>query len=187
MDGVLAPLASGKTRLLRAVAMAASRGEHAPGYEILHDILARPILDWRAKYQEARERAEAVERAAKSATEIARQRRLKRARIGVVVFALVSLAAIGSAAIALFQQSQLRKQSQLALEQRQLAAQLGRTAEEKAAEAANSRLQVLGFGDGPGPSRHGTRAAGFSRRSRRGAQVRDRDGGQQPGSCGRVE
>ena len=115
------------------------------------------------------------------------QRQLKRARIGVVVFALVSLAAIGSAAIALFQQAQLRKQSQLALEQRQLAVQLGRTAEEKAAEAANSRLLVLGFGDGPGPSRHGTRAAGFSRRSRRGAQVRDRDGGQQPGSCGRVE
>ncbi len=83
MDEVLSRLATGKSRILRAVEQMPG-GKRMRGYEILHDILARPILDWRTVYQEAKERAEAVERAAREAAnqeqEAARTRELAQAK-----------------------------------------------------------------------------------------------------------
>ncbi len=65
MDAVLSPLASGKSRILRAVTMPGRL--HTRGYEILHDVLARPILDWREQ------RATKVERERADAEALARR------------------------------------------------------------------------------------------------------------------
>lgn len=62
MDAVLGPLSTGAARLLRAVDIPGRR--HAKGYEILHDVLARPVLQWRETWLTRLERArtEAVDR-----------------------------------------------------------------------------------------------------------------------------
>jgi len=77
MDEVLSPLATGKSRILRAVEQMPG-GKRMRGYEILHDILARPILDWRTAYQEAKERA--AREAANREQEAARTRELAQAK-----------------------------------------------------------------------------------------------------------
>lgn len=58
LDQVLAPLARGRTRLLHTVVLSGKEGVH--GYEILHDILARPILMWREAYTAQSERRRAA-------------------------------------------------------------------------------------------------------------------------------
>jgi hypothetical protein len=58
---VLTRLAAPEVRVLREFTGYGNEAEH---FEIFHDVLARPVLDWRARYLQAEERAEAEKRAA---------------------------------------------------------------------------------------------------------------------------
>ncbi len=118
MDDVLAPLASGKNRLLRAVELPAAK--QARGYEILHDILARPILDWKEEraakletkvereradaeakaHQRERERADAEARARRQAeSDRARVAKMRNWLVGLAVMLLGALGLAGWAAL----------------------------------------------------------------------------------------
>jgi len=144
MGSVLAPLASGKTRILRTVELPG--GKHAHGYEILHDILARPILDWRTKYQEAKERAEAVEHAAREAAgqekEAAKRKAVRGLILGIVILASVSALATGAAFFAFNQ----RNQAEINRKKAEDNAKLAREREmevRNAKEAEAARLQTF--------------------------------------------
>ena len=93
MENVLAQLASGKTRILRAVVLPGAK--HASGYEILHDILARPILEWigRRAAKLERDRADAEARARHQA-ELDRAG-LAKQRIALVALAILLAGALG--------------------------------------------------------------------------------------------
>ena len=74
---------SGPARLLRTVS---ALGEGGSRYEIFHDALARPMLDWRRRFLERQRREE--ELAAQAA---ARRRRLRRAAAAVAIPVLALL------------------------------------------------------------------------------------------------
>jgi hypothetical protein len=78
---VLGRLATPDARILRASAPIA-RQEGGTRYEIFHDLLARPILEWRSRFRETTER-----------------RRLRRIVAGVVVASLLVAAAIVARAV----------------------------------------------------------------------------------------
>lgn len=50
LTGLLEKLSRGNNRILRSYALPDVKGESS--YEIFHDVLARPILDWRRRYRE---------------------------------------------------------------------------------------------------------------------------------------
>ena len=103
MDDVLSRLSRGKARLLRAVELPGRT--HTRGYEILHDILARPILDWR-EHRVARlerERADAEARARQQAEDD--RSRLARMRNGLVVVVVMLAVAAGLAIWAMWRAS----------------------------------------------------------------------------------
>jgi WD40 repeat protein len=94
MDGVLSQLALGRARLLRAVELPGRT--HTRGYEILHDILARPILDWR-EHRVARierDRADAEAKARQQAED-------DRSRLSRMTKGLVAVVALLAIAVAL--------------------------------------------------------------------------------------
>ncbi|HVF50705.1 MAG TPA: hypothetical protein VNA19_11495 [Pyrinomonadaceae bacterium] len=73
---------AGDARILRAVAPPADQLDAPVRYEIFHDVLARAVLDWRARYVLAREQKRALARARKQ-------------RLGIISGAIVlSLAAV---------------------------------------------------------------------------------------------
>ena len=81
----LEQLASGDTRILRGIEPPPDQpGE--PRYEIFHDVLAAAILDWRARYIQAREIAG---QQLKLAAERKRSKRLRLALLGVAALLLV--------------------------------------------------------------------------------------------------
>lgn len=105
---VVERLAAGDVRILRPVA---SADHGASQYEIFHDALSRPILDWRTRYvreQREREAAEQLEderaqreqaqREAAEAEERAERarRRARVLRLGLAMSVLAILAAIGT-------------------------------------------------------------------------------------------
>ena len=82
VTAVLEKLCRGESgRILRSVSPPA--GETAVSYELFHDVLAEPILEWRKAYEQQREQE----------AEAQRQRAIRRrlVRIGAVLLALVAL------------------------------------------------------------------------------------------------
>ncbi len=92
IEPILRELSSGEQRILRSVMPPASHADSSPRYEIFHDILAEPILEWCAEREAERERARLQrelsdrERERKEAEE--RRRRERRNRV-VRVLAIV--------------------------------------------------------------------------------------------------
>ncbi len=132
---VLAPLASGKSRLLRTVELPG--GRHQLGYEILHDILARPILDWRdqrvAKLERARADAEV-----KARHEVEQDRsRIQRMSRALVALVCLLLVVAGFAGWAAWDSS---RQSKIADERKQQALDAEKTARASSARANGLRL-----------------------------------------------
>lgn len=76
---------AGDARILRAVAPPADQLDAPVRYEIFHDVLARAVLDWRARYVLARERKRALARARKQRLWII---------AGAVVLSLVAVAGV---------------------------------------------------------------------------------------------
>ena len=154
MDDVLAPLASGKNRLLRAVELPAAK--QARGYEILHDILARPILDWKEEraakletkvereradaeakaHQRERERADAEARARRQAE--SDRARVAKMRNWLVGLAVMLLGALGLAAWAAWNANQ---QAVIAETRKKEAVQAAES--ERTAKAAAEKALVI--------------------------------------------
>jgi WD40 repeat protein len=112
LEPVLRHLSSPKLHILRPISARGGSGE--PLYEIFHDALARPIVEWRGRVEEAerdaglrreREEKERAQREAEAAEErAAREQRRKRialALLGIAVAALV----IGAVVFALLQRN----------------------------------------------------------------------------------
>lgn len=103
LAGVLDKLAASDVRILRPVAAPPDQPQ-APRYEIFHDVLAPAILDWRARFLQAQERAEAeqrlqAERAAAEQRLVAERQRSRRLWLGVVGLSLLLVAMIALAGI----------------------------------------------------------------------------------------
>ncbi len=97
---VLGRLSAGTSRILRSVEPAPGRTEER--YEIFHDVLAPAILDWRGRYVQQQERAQAEEelrRQRREAEERARAAR-RRAR-NVSIFSVVSALLVVAVVVAL--------------------------------------------------------------------------------------
>jgi WD40 repeat protein len=115
VEPVLRHLSSPKLHILRPVA---SEDGGAPRFEIFHDALARPIVDWRTKVEEGerdaqvdRERAEKEEaqRAAAAAERREAQER-KRKRLALALLGVAVVALIGGAVYFAYDQSKLADQ-----------------------------------------------------------------------------
>ena len=101
----LAPVLTGlaEQRILRPLPPA--DGSSDPRYEIFHDVLAAPILGWRAEHETER----------RLAGERGEARRRHRRLLGVTIASLVGLAiAVGLAIFALTQRSEAQEQAQAA-------------------------------------------------------------------------
>jgi WD40 repeat protein len=111
-EGELAPvlekLASGDSgRILRPVPPPPGRESEGARYELFHDVLADPILEWRRRYEADRQREEEERRQrAEREAEEARQRVLRRRLVAIVAGLLcLVLAFAGFAAWALHERS----------------------------------------------------------------------------------
>jgi WD40 repeat protein len=100
IEPILSELSSGERRILRTVTPPPSQADESPRYEIFHDILAEPILEWCADREEERGREriarelEAQERERREAEDRRRRERRNRAVRGVAI-------ALGALAIGL--------------------------------------------------------------------------------------
>ncbi len=87
---VLEKLAGSNLRILRTIEPPPDQPTETR-YEIFHDVLAAAILDWRARYTQTQERADAAQKLARE------QQRVTRLRLSVIGLALLLLAIIGLA------------------------------------------------------------------------------------------
>ena len=130
---VLHKLSGTDLRILRPVAPPLDHPGRPPRYEIFHDVLAPAILDWRARYVQAQELAEAergrieserrlIEERAEADRKLADARhRANKLRLGVIGLTLLLLLMVGLAIFAL-QQRATAKRAQVETEaQRQIA------------------------------------------------------------------
>jgi WD40 repeat protein len=112
---VLDTLSNASIRILRPLAPPLDHPGRPPRYEIFHDVLAPAILDWRARYVQGQELAEADRKLAEE------RRRANKLRWGVIGLTLLLLLMIGLAVFA-FQQRAAAKRAQVETEaQRQIA------------------------------------------------------------------
>jgi WD40 repeat protein len=134
IDPVLRLLSSPRLHILRPVATGDGQ---APRFEILHDALARPIVEWRARVEEeeldaqvARERAEkeSAQRAAAEAERREAQER-KRKRLALALLGVAVVAMVGGAVYFAWDQSRLAAQKSRLVDQLDAAAQSIRAAQ----------------------------------------------------------
>ncbi len=108
-------------------------GSSDPRYEIFHDVLAAPILGWRAEHETER----------RLAGERGEARRRHRRLLGVTIASLVGLAiAVGLAIFALTQRSEAQEQATLARASLAQARDSAEQAEASAAEAQASAAEA---------------------------------------------
>ena len=141
----LAPVLTGlaEQRILRPLPPA--DGSTDPRYEIFHDVLAGPILGWRAEHETER----------RLAGERAEAKRRHRRLLGVTIASLVGLAiAVGLAIFALTQRSEAHEQAALARASLAQAEDSREQAEESEAEARASEDEPSGM-----PTRQQAQAA----------------------------
>ena len=123
---VLDKLSSASIRILRPVAPPLNQ-PGPPRYEIFHDVLAPAILDWRARYVQAQELAEADRKLAEE------RRRANKLRLGVMGLTLLLLLMVGLAVFALHQRATAKHAQAEAVAQRE-------NAERAQAEAVSQRV-----------------------------------------------
>lgn len=139
-------------RLLRRIAPPA---EDADGeqYEIFHDVLAAPMLEWRARHLEAQRRAEAEREIALERGRADQQaqlaRRMRRLAVGL---ALVGVAAIAATLVALQARDAAQRQTRLATSRAWAAAAINQLASDPQTGLFLA-LQAVGVGGGETPTR----------------------------------
>ena len=114
---LLEKLSAQESRILRPVESPANRPQD-PRYQIFHDVLATPVLQWRAKFVEAQALAEAEQRArakARQAELEAEARSAKRMRRLAFSLAAVSLLAALASIFALNQSKKATREKRLAV------------------------------------------------------------------------
>jgi WD40 repeat protein len=132
----LEKLSSGDVRILRPVAPPLDR-PNEPRYEIFHDVLGAPILDWRSRYVQAQEKIEGEKKLA------AEQSRVRRLRFGLIGLSLLLLAVIALAVFALTQRQEAERASAEALAQRDAAERERNNAEAAQAKAVAQQKLAL--------------------------------------------
>jgi WD40 repeat protein len=100
---VLDKLSSASIRILRPVAPPLDHPGRPPRYEIFHDVLAPAILDWRARYVQAQELAEADRKLAEE------RQRANKLRWGMIGLTLLLLLMVGLAIFALHQRATAKR------------------------------------------------------------------------------
>jgi hypothetical protein len=90
---LLQKLSTGQNRILTPIAPAPDQPAHLR-YQILHDVLAAPVLDWRTRYMQTRERAEAEAQAEaqrqRAELEAKARARLRKLTLLLLVMVIVS-------------------------------------------------------------------------------------------------
>jgi WD40 repeat protein len=121
LDPVLQALSDPSVRVLRPVAPPPNQPA-TPRYEIFHDVLAAPILDWWTRYESA-EKAKRLEREKTEAQEEARSERRRARKFRSLSLALILLTALTVLAIvvALTERSTAQRQRGEARRQTRLA------------------------------------------------------------------
>lgn len=145
---VLEELAAGKMRILRGVSPAGEK-QSAPRYEIFHDVLAAPILDWRTRHLRVVEQVEAAAEAKKQATEEEKVKSAKRLRWLAVILFVMFLIALAAFILALNRQGVANAQAlraadaaQRATEAQQLAEKRRQQADEKSELLAKQAMEL---------------------------------------------
>lgn len=143
---VLDKLSSGDNRILRPVITPFDQ-PNVPSYEIYHDVLAQPILDWQARYVHAQEQAKAAKQAAINAAEqekeAARRREVKVLRLGLAGSVLFLLIIVGLATVA-FQQRNIALRAQMEAEkQSRIAQKQTKLAEECQEETEGAKKKTI--------------------------------------------
>jgi WD40 repeat protein len=117
IEPILRELSSGERRILRALTPPAGQADASPRYEIFHDILATPILEWCTAREAERERAalalevEAQELARRKAE---RRRRRARRNRGVGILLALVVAGLIAAVLVAFDRNELADSRALA-------------------------------------------------------------------------
>ncbi len=120
IEPILLELSSGERRILRSVAPPPAQPDQSPRYEIFHDILAEPILEWCAAREATRERAklarelEERERERKQAEERRRRERRNRVVRGVAIVLAVLVIGLVVAVLAAFDRNEVADSRALA-------------------------------------------------------------------------
>jgi WD40 repeat protein len=97
LEPMLERLSYGSARILRPVADETGR-ESVASYEIFHDVLAAPILDWRQRHVAAMQRAQAEEKRREAEQRLHEERR--KSRIFRTVAVVAGLLAVGVGVLA---------------------------------------------------------------------------------------
>ncbi len=126
LTSMLDKLSGTGIRILRPVAPPLNQ-PGPPRYEIFHDVLAPAILDWRARYVQGQELAEAERKLAEE------RRRTNKLRWGVIGLTLLLLLMVGLAVFALHQRATAKRAQAEAVAQRD-------NAERAQAEAVSQRV-----------------------------------------------
>ncbi|MBI3799633.1 MAG: hypothetical protein HY268_22015 [Deltaproteobacteria bacterium] len=136
VTSVLEELSHQETRILRPVQ---PPDQQVPlRYEIFHDVLAPAILDWRARYVQVQERAEAERRTQEQQQRADEQARIaRRLRWLSIGLALILILAIGATMFALFQRDRAEGQTRRAEQQTRLA-----TARQLAAQSLSRYVRL---------------------------------------------
>jgi WD40 repeat protein len=106
-------LSSGSVRILRPVADA-SGGESGSTYEIFHDVLAAPIVDWRRRHVAATDRAEAEDKRRQAEERAHVERRRARIFRAVAVVAVVLALGVGVLAFVAIRTNETTRSRELA-------------------------------------------------------------------------
>jgi hypothetical protein len=140
VDAVLGRLAQRDARLVRPVATAG-----LPGFEIVHDVLGVPLLEWRRRYEEA-QRAEYQRRETeKQLREVQQEARRQRKRSVVLGILLgVAMVATGAAAAATWLAYNRAQMARSAASVAETAAREARTEKARAETAARNAEHALG-------------------------------------------
>lgn len=114
VEALVEELAGGEMRILRGVDNAPDQPDDVR-YEIFHDVLAAPVLDWRSRYVKAQELAE-TERVAKEQRQRAEKEAASARRLRWLVAALIAmfLLAAGTTAFAWTQTRRAKRNEELA-------------------------------------------------------------------------
>ena len=110
---VVERLSGGSVRILRPAADAAGR-ESGSTYEIFHDVLAGPILDWRQRHVAATQRAESERKRREAEAEAHRDRHRARVFRGVALIAVALALGVGVLAIIAVRTNQTTHSRELA-------------------------------------------------------------------------
>ena len=120
IEPILLELSSGERRILRSVAPPPTQPDQAPRYEIFHDLLAEPILEWCAEREATRERQKLArelaqrERERKEAEERRRRERRNRVVRGVAIVLAVLVIGLVVAILAAFDRKEVADSRALA-------------------------------------------------------------------------